>query len=1282
MPGIQTSIELQDGFSGVLDNIVNSVNMAVIAMNNLQNSMGSFQVGNFGDVSNEINQATASLNQFNATVSQQQGLDEISNDVSTMANRAQQAVDDINNSLNNIDTTDIREAERQIRQLSTSISNMGNSEEQIINIDLNPILPEPLVENPEPIQTDIQPNAPPEPIEIPITWQTDTLDVFTGTGIERFNQEVQSTNAMLEQLNSTQHSIQQTSESMEILPDEARNDISSLVTRLQEVQQKVDEITSNPLNIGTDESNAQLERLRQQLDRAIQEQDQLNQAMQDMDITSANQAYLNLTQTISNAERYIRDSMSNIGPIDIPITWQTDTLDVFTGTGIERFNQEVQSTNAMLEQLNSTQHSIQQTSESMEILPDEARNDISSLVTRLQEVQQKVDEITSNPLNIGTDESNAQLERLRQQLDRAIQEQDQLNQAMQDMDITSANQAYLNLTQTISNAERYIRDSMSNIGPIDIPITWQTDTLDVFTGTGIERFNQEVQSTNNMLQQLNSTQHSIQQTAESMEILPDVARNDISSLSLRLEDVQQRINQITSNPLNIGSNEANAQLERLRHLLDMAVQAQGQLNEAMQGMDISTANQAYLNLSQIISSIEMYIRNNTDEQGRFNEQIQAGSDNADNLVDKIKNVVAAYAGIQTVEQIIDTSDSLAQTTSRLDMMNDGLQSTNELVNMVYAAAQDSRGSFNEMADVVARFGNNAKEAFSSSEEVVAFTDLIQKQMTIAGASTQEAANAQLQLSQALGSGVLRGDELNSIFDQSPNLIRGIADYIEDNDDLLDQMASGIKMKSEDLKGNVMGHIRDIASEGMISADIVKASVFSSADDINSKFASMPMTWSQIWTYMKNAALIAFQPVLQRINDLANSDMVKMFVSNIVEAMAVLANVMLNIFNIAGSIGSFIVNNWSIISPIVYGIVVALGAYLAVMAVVSAMTAISTAITKRKAAADAMAAGDTFLLTVNQYGLNAALAACPLTWIIVMIIALIAVIVALCNWIAKVTGIAQSGIGVITGALATAVAFILNILIGLANYIINIGINIWNFIANFAAAFGVIFNNPVATIKATILSMFNFIVGVVGKAAAILDAVFGSNLAGAVSGFQDKVQTEINSTIEGAGGTTANTLNASDYTIDRINYGDAFNAGAAWGDGIADKVSNFSLADVFGKVDMPNIDDYVSGFNDVIANADAGDIGANLGDVKDSTGKIANDTGNISDALDITEEDLKYLRDIAEQEAINRYTTAEIKIDMSGMQNNINSDDDIDGFVTKLTESVNEAVYSMTEGVHE
>lgn len=788
--------------------------------------------------------------------------------------------------------------------------------------------------------------------------------------------------------------------------------------------------------------------------------------------------------------------------------------------------------------------------------------------------------------------------------------------------------------------------------PVEIPVTWNTDGMDVFTGTGVERFQQEVQSANDMLNTLNTTQARISQTAQGMDILPDAAVQDMNTMQQRLSAIQQRIQQIENNPVNVGADNANAELEQLRMQLNQAIQEQNSLNQAMQNMDVSAANDAYLRLSQTVGNTERYIRDNVDEQGRFNQEISAGTQQANELTNTIKRAVAAYVSIQTVGKALNISDELVQTTSRLNMMNDGVQTTAELVNMVYAAAQDARGSFSQMADVVARFGNNAKDAFSSSEEVVAFADLIQKQMTIAGASTQEAANAELQLSQALGSGVLRGDELNSIFEQAPNLIQNIADYLD----------------------VPIGKIREMAADGELSADVVKAAIFSAADDINSKFNEMPMTWGQIWQSMQNTALIAFQPVLQRLNDLANSEAFQTFIQGAIEAMATLANILLNVFEVAASVGAFIGDNWSIIAPIIYGVIAALGAYLAIMGIVNAITAISAAIDATKAAADALAAGQTFLWTVQQYGLNAALAACPITWIIVLIIALIAIIFAVCNAIAKMTGIANSGFGVITGGVNVVIQFFKNLGLTVANIALGIG----NAIAALASNMMTAFHNAICSVQSWFYNLLSTALSVIeGICSALNKLPFVEFDYSGISSAADDYAAKAS---EAAGNkedyqSISDAFNEGFTTFDAFQDGwasDAFNAGAAWGDGIADKVSNFSLSDVFGQTDIPNVGDYTSGFNDAIANSGVGD----------SIGNIDDNTGKIKDSLDVTEEDLKYLRDIAEQEAINRFTTAEINVDMSGMQNTVNSGDDIDGFMTKLTDSVNEAVDNMTEGVHE
>ena len=730
------------------------------------------------------------------------------------------------------------------------------------------------------------------------------------------------------------------------------------------------------------------------------------------------------------------------------------------------------------------------------------------------------------------------------------------------------------------------------------------------------------------------------ETAATVDVLPDEVTNRMSRVNALIEQIQANLAFSVENPFGLGGNEIEQQLSAIERSLNQAVTQQNMLNNAVGNTGDS-------------------INDNIHEQEQFNQEISAGTQQANELTNTIKRAVAAYVSIQTVGKALNISDELVQTTSRLNMMNDGVQTTAELVNMVYAAAQDARGSFSQMADVVARFGNNAKDAFSSSEEVVAFADLIQKQMTIAGASTQEAANAELQLSQALGSGVLRGDELNSIFEQAPNLIQNIADYLD----------------------VPIGKIREMAADGELSADVVKAAIFSAADDINSKFNEMPMTWGQMWQSMQNTALIAFQPVLQRLNDLANSEAFQTFIQGAIEAMATLANILLNVFELVGTVGGFIADNWSVISPIIYGVIAALAVYAAYLGIVkgieiasAAATAIHSVAMSAKIGVMAALTGQTMAATAAQMGYNGALYACPVVWIIMLILALIVVIFAVCNAIAKMTGIANSGFGVITGGVNVVIQFFKNLGLTVANIALGIG----NAIAALASNMMTAFHNAICSVQSWFYNLLSTALSVIeGICSALNKLPFVEFDYSGISSAADDYAAKAS---EAAGNkedyqSISDAFNEGFTTFDAFQDGwasDAFNAGAAWGDGIADKVSNFSLSDVFGQTDIPNVGDYTSGFNDAIANSGVGD----------SIGNIDDNTGKIKDSLDVTEEDLKYLRDIAEQEAINRFTTAEINVDMSGMQNTVNSGDDIDGFMTKLTDSVNEAVDNMTEGVHE
>ena len=786
--------------------------------------------------------------------------------------------------------------------------------------------------------------------------------------------------------------------------------------------------------------------------------------------------------------------------------------------------------------------------------------------------------------------------------------------------------------------------------PVEVPVHWQSDSLEVFTNSGVERFEQEVQSANNMLNTLNQTQSRIAETAAQTDLFPANAVADMNNMQSRLQAIQQRIQTIESNPLNMGTDTANAELEQLRGQLDQAVQEQQNLNRAVDNMDVQAANEAYLRLSQTIGNTERYIRDNVDEQGRFNREIEEGTNEANELMQTIKGAVAAYATIQTLSAALNLSDQLTSTTARLNLMNDGLQTTQDLQNMIYLSAERARGSYQATADAVSKLGLMAGDAFSSSEEIIAFMEQVNKQFTIAGTEAAGIDAAMLQLTQAMGSGVLRGEEYNSILEQAPNIIQAIADYME----------------------VPKGQLKDMAAEGLITADIVKAAMFAAADDTNAKFEQMPKTFSQIWTSFQNTALMAFQPVLQRMNEIANSEAFQGFVNNAIEALSMVAGIVLEIFDLIAAVGGFVAENWSIIEPIIMGIVTALGLYYGAMLLYNTITGISTAITAVKAfmekvhaASLAMEAGATFAATAAQYGFNAALYACPIVWIIILIIALIALFYAAVAAVNKFAGTSVSATGIICGAFMVALAFIGNIFVALWNLVVDVFVLIYNLVATVANFIGNVFTDPIGAVCRLFFDLADTVLGILQALASAIDAIFGSNLAGSVQGWRDSLGGWVDETF-GKGDEVMAKMNADDMKLGRFEYGAAWDAGYSFGEGIDESIANFDPSSLFD-TNVPGAGDY----------ADLSNYGAGLaGDV----GDIAGNTGAIKDSMDITEEDLKYLRDIAEQEAINRFTTAEINIE-APITNQISKDVDLDGVVDGLTGAVNEAVDIIAEGVH-
>lgn len=814
---------------------------------------------------------------------------------------------------------------------------------------------------------------------------------------------------------------------------------------------------------------------------------------------------------------------------------------------------------------------------------------------------------------------------------------------------------------------------------VNVPVQWQSDNIPVFTNTGIERFQQEVQSTNNLLNNLNNTQEQITAQARNTDIFPDDMINDLNSMTGRIQSIRTQIAQIENNPMNIGADHANDELEQLRRSLSQSVDQQEDLNRAVQQMDVDEANEAYLRLSRTVGGTERYLRDNIDAQGQFNNAIRDGTSAASSLESKLMGLAATYLSFQAAGNVLSISDELTQTRARLDLMNDGLQTTQDLQNMIFLSAERSRASFSDTATIVSKLGQNAKDAFSSNAETIAFAENLNKMFTIAGASQEEMSSASLQLTQALGSGVLRGEELNAVFEAAPNVIQTIADSLGVN----------------------IGQIREMASEGEITAEIVKNAMLSATDEINAQFESMPMTFGQVATSMKNNALMAFQPVLDRLNQIANSDSFNTMVTGMTNGLVFVSGIALQIFDMIAGISSFIVNNWSIIEPIILGIAAALGIYAGYMMVTNALELISNGIkiasaiaSYAHAAATGTQASATAAATAAQYGLNTAMLASPITWIIIMVIALIALFYMAIAAINKFAGTSISATGIVAGVFAALGAFIFNIIAYM-----------WNLFASIAEFFVNVWTNPVYSVKKLFANLVSNVLdmaismtkGFDSVATNIANAfVSGANMAiGAINWIIDALnnipgvdigklgQMKATSSITGTyenikkgindwvGEAPDNYWTAPKMEMKQIST--AWDAGYSWGEGVEDKVSNFSVGDLFDS-NIPDPSDYAN------AMVNPSDYASGAGGVPSDISDIADNTGAMKDSIDITSEDLKYLRDLAEQEAVNRFTTAEIKVDMVN-HNNINNEMDLDGVVDYLGEGVNEAMEKAAEGVH-
>lgn len=452
---------------------------------------------------------------------------------------------------------------------------------------------------------------------------------------------------------------------------------------------------------------------------------------------------------------------------------------------------------------------------------------------------------------------------------------------------------------------------------------------------------------------------------------------------------------------------------------------------------------------------------------RLQEQQQRATASAtDSMTRSIRNLVGAFAGIQTVKWLVNTSDQLTSINARLRLMTGSAEAAAAAQEEIYQAAMRSRGAYADMADFVSQLGTVAGNAFTGTDELVAFAEQIQKQMAISGASGASAQAALVQLTQGLASGTLRGEELNSVLEQTPMIAQTIAEYM----------------------GVTIGEMRELASEGKVTAEVVKNAMLGAAEETNAQFEQMPMTWAQVWTMFQNVAIQALDPVLDAI--------------------------------------SWLANNIDLVGPIVLGLGAAFGVFLLAANWTNICTAATTVLTTaQKMLREVMA---------TTWGL-------PLI-IIALVIGAIYAVTAAVNHFA---GTSVSATGIIAGAVLTVAAIIGNTVIGLLNGIIQavwsifvtpfLGIIEW--VLNVTNGGFDSFGGAVANLIGNIISWFLDLGKVVTK---IIDAIFGTNWTAGLTSLQDSV-------LKWGKNENAITLDRNAPTIDyRFNYGDAWNTGYNWG----------------------------------------------------------------------------------------------------------------------------------------
>ena len=763
---------------------------------------------------------------------------------------------------------------------------------------------------------------------------------------------------------------------------------------------------------------------------------------------------------------------------------------------------------------------------------------------------------------------------------------------------------------------------MGNAGQVGPQIfSWNNSSnMQVFTSQGTQRYRQELNDLNSMLNRMNGI--NINPTFR----INSGATSDIENINQRIEALKENMKALSTNNLGLSTEQSNARLERMRAQLSIILQVQNNLNGAMGRMDIADINAQYQRLNDILGNTEADIRDNTAAQDEFNRSILQGSRHSDGLLSKIGRIALAYAGFQTLKSGINLSDTLTQNVARLNLMNDGNQTTDELQAMIYQAARNSRGDALANIESISKMGLMAGDVFSSNTELIGFMELINKQFKISGTSAEGISAAMLQLTQAMGAGALRGEELNSILEQAPLILKNIANYLK----------------------VPVGQIKDLASQGKITSEVVKKAMFNAADTINQQFNSIPLTFADITTSMRNEAVKKFQNISSQFSSALNSERFRGFTNSLVNSIGVVLDIASRGMTTLITLGATIYDNWAIISPVIKSVA-------GIMAVYAGAVAVSTIANGAMAISQfgvAVAMGlynlvlgksiaATHQQTLAMWGLNAAIA--PYVLIAGAVVAALYLGVAAFN---KFAGTSVSATGIIAGSLMFLWTMAKNTMFNMYNFSLGVIQLFGNAILSTAEYMvNMVFGNPFKAIGNLVLDGVNMALDGLRLLAKMSDTIMGTSYAATIDSMKSKIDDF-----------RANIVGENDIKLPRLELE---------GYMINNTENPFEAA--------KNTYDYWANFNFKEEGKEVTE--KLLGDIAKNTEVSANNS-------DLTTEEIKYMRDLAEMEVINRFTTAEIKVEVGGITNQVNNSMDVESIYSNISDKLRETVAVVAEGVYD